>query len=329
MQKNYFSTNHVSRRERLEFWHELVCDYLLDSHATVTPPENDSLKAEIILHDLGRMKMMQVASFKSLVIRNNLKVRQAEDEFVLFLLQLQGVSTFQQAKRTVCLKPGDMTLYDSTMPHSLDVAEGYSGLILRINRDDAVRRIPSLSKFTAVALPNSEGIGRVTNEIIRSTFREIDSLPDTAKLTVTEMIWDSIAHTANSLVPDAKFNAQITKSKLALLHRIKAYIEIYLTKPFLTPQHIAAKHNISIRYLNKLFEMENTSVTRWIRKRRLDRCAKEISLPTTSCGRHISEIAYDFGFNNISYFSREFKKAYGCTAKEYRLSSADNARTPS
>ena len=32
----------------------------------------------------------------------------------------------------------------------------------------------------------------------------------------------------------------------------------------------------------------------------------------------ISEIARTVGFNNVSYFNREFKKAIGCSPREYR-----------
>ena len=37
-----------------------------------------------------------------------------------------------------------------------------------------------------------------------------------------------------------------------------------------------------------------------------------------STGEDITEIAFGAGFNNVSYFDRQFKKIYGFSPKDYR-----------
>lgn len=44
--------------------------------------------------------------------------------------------------------------------------------------------------------------------------------------------------------------------------------------------------------------------------------AKSLLMQT---GRSVSEIAYCLGYQYPQYFSRAFKKAEGCTPKEYRV----------
>ena len=58
---------------------------------------------------------------------------------------------------------------------------------------------------------------------------------------------------------------------------------------------------------------------------RMERCASALVNPAYS-GKTIAEIAYEFGFNDISHFSRDFKAIYGLTPSDYRSSYA--AETP-
>jgi len=269
------------------------------------------------LNDFHHMKMMRVVSPVNLVTRDHYRIHHAGKEFVLLLLQLTGSATFSQAGRSVSLKPGDMTLYDSVMPHLLNVEDNYSSLILRASRDYVLRRLPTLPYITAMALPNRDGMGRVALEMIRTVSREADRLTGSAALSISDMVWDTLAQTAGVLTDGPESRLPVSANKMALLQRIKFYIDTCLAEPFLTPAHIAGEHHISVRYLNKLFATEGTSVTRWIRSRRLERCARAMTSATYS-GRSIHEISFSWGFNNISYFSREFKEAYGCTAREYR-----------
>jgi AraC-like DNA-binding protein len=59
----------------------------------------------------------------------------------------------------------------------------------------------------------------------------------------------------------------------------KAFIDARLDDPELTTATIAAAHYISPRYLQKLFEAEGSTVTDWIRRRRLDHCKRELLDP--------------------------------------------------
>ena len=104
----------------------------------------------------------------------------------------------------------------------------------------------------------------------------------------------------------------------ALLYRVKTFIELHLLSPGLSPEQVAAAHQVTVRYLNRLFAGENTSITRWINARRLERCA-EILRSTRNMERNIDEIAFQCGFSSLPYFYRRFKRQYGCTPREYRL----------
>jgi AraC-like DNA-binding protein len=50
---------------------------------------------------------------------------------------------------------------------------------------------------------------------------------------------------------------------------------------------------------------------------RLDRCHQDLLNP--ACARKsITEVAYSWGFNNSSHFSRCFKRAFGASPRRFR-----------
>ena len=80
---------------------------------------------------------------------------------------------------------------------------------------------------------------------------------------------------------------------------------------------IAARHRLSARYVRMLFESEGTSVTDFVREERLKR-ARSLLLSPRFAGRRIAEIAYEVGFNDLSYFNRSFRRRFGRSPSELR-----------
>jgi len=82
---------------------------------------------------------------------------------------------------------------------------------------------------------------------------------------------------------------------------------------------IAARHQLSPRYIGMLFESEGTSVTEFVREERLKRARSMLLSPRFS-GRRIAEIAFAVGFNDLSYFNRSFRRRFGHSPSELRRS---------
>lgn len=109
----------------------------------------------------------------------------------------------------------------------------------------------------------------------------------------------------------------MTATKSAQLIRIKMFITDNLRDPNLTRDTITASNGISVRYLSKLFEVEQEHVMHWNRDHRLDGIARDLADPDM-CGRMISELAYGWGMNSIPHFCRLFKDRCGVTPRAYR-----------
>ena len=111
----------------------------------------------------------------------------------------------------------------------------------------------------------------------------------------------------------------------AMLARIKDYLLKHLAEPDLSPEMIAAAHHISVRYLHKLFEFEEITVGRWIQRRRLEMCRRDLARQAT-LGSSVAAIAQRWGFVSPAHFSRTFRATYGVTPREWQAMARNGDR---
>ncbi|WP_100445900.1 helix-turn-helix transcriptional regulator [Glycomyces xiaoerkulensis] len=96
------------------------------------------------------------------------------------------------------------------------------------------------------------------------------------------------------------------------LHRMQDWARERLGDPNLSTAGIARAHNVSVRYVQKLFKEHGESPNRWLRNERLTRCHLELRSPRNREAT-IAMIARRWGFYNCSYFTRVFRERYGVT----------------
>lgn len=101
------------------------------------------------------------------------------------------------------------------------------------------------------------------------------------------------------------------------LQTIKADITQHLTDPGLRPAAVAARHQISVRYLHRLFEYDGRTYSRFVLDQRLDLVHRRLGNPRFD-GHTITAIATDVGFTDLSYFNRTFRRRYGTTPTDAR-----------
>ena len=100
----------------------------------------------------------------------------------------------------------------------------------------------------------------------------------------------------------------------SVLPRIADYVNQHFTER-IKLQDVALKYNYNPAYFGRLFKKTyNMSFEDYIKFRRLDHAA-DLLLSTTLS---IDMIIAKTGYNNRSFFFREFQKRYNCTPNEYR-----------
>jgi AraC-like DNA-binding protein len=112
-------------------------------------------------------------------------------------------------------------------------------------------------------------------------------------------------------------DATLSSARSTALFRLKSAIEARLREPNLRPASAAAEAGISVRYANALLWQEGSSIERYIQHRRLERCRQALEDPAQA-HRMIGEIAFGWGFSDLSHFGRRFRAAYGLAPGDYR-----------
>jgi AraC-like DNA-binding protein len=104
--------------------------------------------------------------------------------------------------------------------------------------------------------------------------------------------------------------------RAARLHAIKKDIVANLDRDF-SPDVIAGRHGISARYVRMLFEEQGTTFTEFVREERLVQAHRMLTNARLAHMR-IADIAYEAGFNDLSYFNRMFRRRFALAPGEVR-----------
>ena len=159
------------------------------------------------------------------------------------------------------------------------------------------------------------GINGLVSDYLRNIPQYIDALQDAAKARIGEQVLDLAA--VALAAEGGKGRPALSSARATALLRLRMEIERRLPDPALDPETAAGAAGISVRYANALLAEEGLSLGRLIVSRRLERCRLALS-DAMQAHRTIGDIAYSWGFSDLSHFTRRFKGAFGCTPSDYR-----------
>ena len=80
---------------------------------------------------------------------------------------------------------------------------------------------------------------------------------------------------------------------------------------------MAAQFRISPRTLHSRFAATGQSFGMWLLENRLEECKRALCDPAQRASS-ISEVAYRFGFSDLSHFSKTFRARFGQAPREAR-----------
>lgn len=120
------------------------------------------------------------------------------------------------------------------------------------------------------------------------------------------------------VLASASMQSAAEKERIDRYKRIVSYIERHYTQK-VALEHLAEAAQCNPQYLCHFFkEIAGVSPIRYLISYRIGK-AKEMLTDTT---KSILEVSLDCGFENVSYFIRQFKRSAGVTPREYRLRGA-------
>jgi AraC-like DNA-binding protein len=320
-----YSTRGLAPSAKVAYWNEVLSDVLTPLETRPSGP--GGFEAEMRCVQLGRFRMANAISQPATVWRSKSRIADhGEHRFFLRVL-LQGQLTFRHDGGDVHLDEGDLVLTDAALPYTLIYEKPCSTVMLIVTEDDLRKHLPSPDEVVGVKLPGATGLSRTASLMMRSVWEQADvGFPPELGTRVADCLLNVFATawtaTKGSVIPE-------TASVAARRIRIKRHIEANLCDPELSVRSVAAAFGLSTRYLHFLFTSENETVLSFIRRRRVEECCKQLT-DILWQRRTITELAFGWGFNNMTHFARVFRNQYGVSPRAYRKShfSQDGKATP-
>lgn len=315
MQK-LFSTQDLHPRERFSHWHELVRSILVDQDSE--PQCRHSFHAEVRAGMLADIRLLLFENSQMKVSRTARHIAQARTDDLFLIRQGAGRLILEQQDREVSLQPGHMALLDPMLPYCGKFSSGSRTLVLKLQRRDLEARIGKPGEMVVRPLKPAMPESALTSSFLELLAAYGDRLDATSQEMTQDQTLDLIAVSLAKVIDQGR--RSLSSPRMLALQKVRAAIDARLTDPSLDTKTVSAVTGLSVRYANAVLARVDTSVARLIREKRLDRCRRSLGDPVQA-HRTVSEIAYGWGFSDLTSFGRAFKKAYGMLPSDYRRAS--------
>jgi AraC-like DNA-binding protein len=226
---------------------------------------------------------------------------------------LAGRCRYETEGRETIVGPNQFAIVDSTRPYFLDFMDDWNVLSFRIPQHmlRPLLQVPDCS--TGICVSSSHALGEITIGFLKSVAMRMGDLPAEA---MQPLAGDLVNLAALSLgATEETRMGQRRSARRGLYAAITAFIEANLADPLLSPATVAAHFGISIRYLHRVFEETDKTFGQILLERRLLRCAGDLDASTDT---RISDVAFRWGFGDISHFNRSFLQRFGFSPRAYR-----------
>ncbi|NOT66990.1 MAG: helix-turn-helix domain-containing protein [Methylophilaceae bacterium] len=309
------STEDIPLRERRDWLQEIIRQEY--TKVEITPSADGELLNEMTFYSWEKLRLSIIRSHAITLERLRGEPYLLSQDNYFAVIPLSGDYVLEQNGREVFLQPGDMAIYDATQTHRLQCSRNFSKLIISIPRAMMRDRMAGIEHCTALRIPGNAGIGLVTSSFIRSAANQADTFSENQISALSLHALDLLTLALASVQPQT-FN--LSRSRLISLNLVKDFVERHLSDSTLDTSMIAAGVDLSPRYINDLFSDEDNSLMRFVWQRRLENCRKDM-LNSVYQSLQISEIAYRWGFNDMSHFSRAFRQRFACSPSALRAGS--------
>ncbi|MDF0487465.1 acetamidase/formamidase family protein [Sphingomonas sp. H39-1-10] len=243
--------------------------------------------------------------------------RQEARCFWLVLL-LEGALRATGGAARLEIGEGDMVYGSGDTPCEIALTGEFRLLVVKVPHNLPALKARSPLPTDISNLISDTATGRMLSGLLRTVADTILDISDDQIRPVELALPELIAATLLDRAP-TKALGGAAGGRAAILERVFQSIEMRLSDANLNTHQIAAEHDISPRYLQKLFEAHGESFGHYVKLRRLERCRLDLHSPLHA-QRSISEILFQWGFNDSASFSRAFREQYGMSPREYRKS---------
>jgi AraC-like DNA-binding protein len=312
-----FSTDELPERDRLPIMREV--HGRLCARVDIEPAPGVPLHYRVIARALPGL-IVSMFSESPLTIRRTRELLADGNDDVVFAVPPTAANMLSHRGRE--LSPiVDAVLLSAADVLRIDVASGSQCPMVTLSRQRLALLVPGLEDAFMRPVPRDiEALQLLTRYVRLFDDQQSLATPELCGLVVNH-VYDLVA-LALGATRDAAAIANGRGVRAARLHAIKTDILNSLSRHELSLARLAARHRVTPRHVQTLFESDGTTFSRFLLDQRLARAHRMLSNPLLAV-RTISAIAYEAGFGDLSHFNRAFRRRYGATPSDIRANSRD------
>ena len=309
-----YSTHNLNLAEQFDYWREELCHIFIELEAKRFTSGN--FNGSIFRQSLMEVTVSRVTADPHRVIRTSAEISRSSEECYFANLQLRGAGRIRQGREEVITRPRDLVLIDARRPYDIQHHQNFDLISVKIPCELLKNELKLMNHKSLVYTPAERGYASLMRSYATSILDDQnDGYIDTASLLADNLInlISICLHRSANNVDKSKLSRQ----QHSRLQEILGYINCNLRNPSLNIHQVAEHFGLSPRYIQKLFTATGNTFSGVVLRRRLVKCAGCLSSVQYSKTK-LSEIAFAWGLNDMSYFSRSFKNMFNATPRDYR-----------
>lgn len=271
----------------------------------VEPAHSDGL----VIGDVGvsRLARLDVAHVKlnaKNVSRGPKRVRADPGEHFFAIMQVEGHCTIKQNGISNRIQAGEICLVDSSLPSNFIYDGVFSHQVsFHLPRQELLSRFGSYWRQWQHLSASKDwvpALSAVCNQLLNAGEHKVQH---------------HLEESFFSLIGAALCQLDSGSSKPSspsLSHAINL-IETHCADPAFSSVVLAERMGLSARSLQRQFQQIDATPTKRILDARLHRAYNTLQSRAPANGVSVTDVAFDSGFSDLSYFHREFRKKFGKT----------------
>jgi AraC-like DNA-binding protein len=237
------------------------------------------------------------------------------DDVVLHI-QETGRRTISQLNRELTVDAGGGLLSSNSDVSTVVLPDPARFVSIGVPRKVMLALAPGLEDAFVRSLPPNAGVLRLLSNYVDALQDEGTAKTPELQRAVATHIHDLCA-LAIGATRDAAEIAEGRGLRVARLRAIKIDIIQSLRDGDVSVAALAARHRITARYVQRLFESDGTTLSRFVLGQRLAQVHRMLA-DSRYAHRTIGALAFDVGFGDLSTFNREFRRHFGATPSDVR-----------
>lgn len=306
-----FTVRDKPASNRIDYWNQLCSD--IYSPTFIDPIDREGFFGTMEVFDAHQFKITRYSSAPVIMRRTRSHASRASGTSTTMFLRLEGQTQFAVRGKLEVMKPGDIMLLDAYTPFEFETKERVAALTVSLPDNLVLAHLPLASRVLGKCLSGESELNAMAAAILRLVYGQA-----TRGVSPSPKLLRALLELISANIESPKNDGSVgTPTSERWRRRAKSFILANLRDPDLRPSHVANGLGISGRYLRKLFDEEDQSISKLILGMRLDESARCL-LSSDWSDIPITEIAFHWGFSDSGYFARCFKDRFGVPPSIYR-----------